>query len=484
MKINFLRKASEKIHGKSGRVKPAVIVTIAVIACLLAVSGVAAAKFIVNVDEYPSGIKINGVDVSGLTTKQAYEKITDEWSKKTIKVKDTTDNSSITVKNTGFTYDIEQELEEILHPGYFRAIGRKLSGGGKNYTIAMTPVKLTKSFKSQINQLACIKDTGRKKTKDAYVNMSTTDFKIVKEVYGTNIDKTKLYNAVAKAMALGKSSYSFKEKDFYEQPSVTSESSKLRKQVEYCKKYLSIKIKYIAPLTSYTIKPADLNKMITVDENGNITVDEKAVRSFVKNKLEPNITSAWGTRKLKTVGGSYTVTGGNYGYHVNVKKETAALIEDLKKGEDVTRCPKLTCFASGLTSESDDDIGDTYVEIDISRQHMWIVKNGKTIVSTSVVTGKTSDGHATPYGTYSVAYKQTNATLTGKNADGSDYESHVNYWIPFNGGIGIHDANWRSSFGGSIYISNGSHGCVNTPPSVMGKVYANVTAGEPVIVHG
>jgi vancomycin resistance protein YoaR len=480
---NILSESSGRITGKSGRVKPAVIVTLAVIVCFLAVAGVAAGKFIVNVDEYPSGVRINGVDVSGLTVKQAYEKLSDKWSSKKIEVKDKTDNSTVTVKNTGFTYDIEKDLEEILHPGYFRAIGRKMSSGNKNYTVAMLPKKITRKFKVQLKKLPCMTDKTRTKTKDAYVDMSTTDFNIVKEVYGNNIDKDKLYNAVAKAYALGKSSYSFSEKDFYEQPSVRSDSKKLAEEVEYCKKYMTTKIKYVAPLTSYTIKPSDLNKMVSFDDEGNITVDEKAVRSFVKNTLEPNITTAWGTRKLRTVSGSYTVTGGNYGYHVNVRKETAALTEDLKKGEDVERCPELTCFVKDLDSDSKDDIGDTYVDISISRQHMWVVKNGRTVVSTPVVTGKTSDGHATPYGTYVVAYKQTHATLTGKNADGSDYESKVNYWIPFNGGIGIHDANWRSSFGGSIYISGGSHGCVNTPPSVMGKVFANVTPGEPVIVH-
>ena len=84
-----------------------------------------------------------------------------------------------------------------------------------------------------------------------------------------------------------------------------------------------------------------------------------------------------------------------------------------------------------------------------------------------------------------MAYKQMNTTLRGpKLPDGTyEWESPVTYWMPFNGGIGLHDANWRSSFGGAIYQGNGSHGCVNLPPSVAGTVYDNIQAGTPVVCH-
>ena len=74
-------------------------------------------------------------------------------------------------------------------------------------------------------------------------------------------------------------------------------------------------------------------------------------------------------------------------------------------------------------------------------------------------------------------------TLKGKNADGSDYASPVTYWMPFNGGIGMHDATWRSTFGGKIYLNAGSHGCVNMPYQKAGSVYNNVSAGYPIVVH-
>lgn len=89
----------------------------------------------------------------------------------------------------------------------------------------------------------------------------------------------------------------------------------------------------------------------------------------------------------------------------------------------------------------------------------------------------------TPSGIYSLAYKQRNQVLRpAPNPDGTyDYESPVSYWMPFNGGIGLHDANWRGRFGGNIYRNSGSHGCINLPVSFAGKFYESIEAGCPIV---
>ena len=85
--------------------------------------------------------------------------------------------------------------------------------------------------------------------------------------------------------------------------------------------------------------------------------------------------------------------------------------------------------------------------------------------------------HDTPKGTYKIQYKTRNTYLTG-----ADYRSFVNYWMPFYGGYGLHDATWRSSFGGDIYKYGGSHGCVNLPLSKAKKIYNNSYAGMRVVI--
>ena len=123
-------------------------------------------------------------------------------------------------------------------------------------------------------------------------------------------------------------------------------------------------------------------------------------------------------------------------------------------------------------------MGNTYVEISIDRQHMWYYKNGKLIVETDVVTGNADGWHNTPRGFHSIYSRARNTTLSGPG-----YSSFVEYWMAFCGGCGIHDASWRSRFGGSIYKGDGSHGCVNTPISKVKIIYNNASVGTPVIVY-
>ena len=128
----------------------------------------------------------------------------------------------------------------------------------------------------------------------------------------------------------------------------------------------------------------------------------------------------------------------------------------------------------------DDDIGSSYAEVDLDEQHVYLYIDGKCVVSTDCVSGKAIDsGRFTPDGTFRLLYRKSPAVLKG-----ADYESPVTYWMPFNGGIGFHDATWRSKFGGEIYLTAGSHGCINLPVSEAKKIYANVYAGMPVVVFG
>ena len=61
--------------------------------------------------------------------------------------------------------------------------------------------------------------------------------------------------------------------------------------------------------------------------------------------------------------------------------------------------------------------------------------------------------------------------------------AHVDFWLPFENSCGIHDAKWRSVYGGQEWLYNGSGGCVNTPPEAAGVFFAALDVGDPVIVY-
>ncbi|MFR8861258.1 MAG: L,D-transpeptidase [Coprococcus eutactus] len=168
-----------------------------------------------------------------------------------------------------------------------------------------------------------------------------------------------------------------------------------------------------------------------------------------------------------------TIYGGNYGWWVDNAAEKEMILEDLKAGKDVTR---RRFIPRRLTSHGENDYGNTYVEINLTAlQHLFFYKNGSLVVESDFVSGNLAKNHGTPSSSLGVTYKAKDAVLRGE-----DYESPVSFWMPFNGGVGMHDASWRSTFGGTIYKS-GSHGCINLPYSAAKTIYENIEAGYPVL---
>ena len=179
-----------------------------------------------------------------------------------------------------------------------------------------------------------------------------------------------------------------------------------------------------------------------------------------------------------STGKKATVSGGDYGWLMDREKETDSLIRLIQKGAKKKKQPT---YLQTAASHGTPDWGNTYVEINLSQQHLWYYKNKKLIIDSDFVSGNISKGYNTPQGVYSIMYLERNAILGARS--NADYRTPVSYWMPFNGGIGMHDATWRSKFGGSIYLTNGSHGCINLPKAVAATIFANISSKTPVICY-
>ena len=172
-----------------------------------------------------------------------------------------------------------------------------------------------------------------------------------------------------------------------------------------------------------------------------------------------------------------TVETGTYGCKIDEDEELAHLYAAVPSGRVETRTPVYKQVSyTGINGL--DDIGSTYIEVDMTDQMMYYYVNGRQELSTPVVTGNTSLGRGTPQKVCYIYFKQRNRVLRGE-----DYATPVSYWMPFNGGVGFHDASWQPTFGGSRYLTNGSHGCVNMPPEMAAKLFDLISAGTPVVVH-
>ena len=123
------------------------------------------------------------------------------------------------------------------------------------------------------------------------------------------------------------------------------------------------------------------------------------------------------------------------------------------------------------------------VEIDLTNQMVYAYSGTQCVLSSQCVTGRVINGNATPPGNFKIYSKERNRTLKGTNSDGSKYASPVSFWMPFNGGIGLHDATWRTNFNSDVYYKYGSHGCINMPYDNAAALFNIVYIGMPVYVH-
>lgn len=215
-----------------------------------------------------------------------------------------------------------------------------------------------------------------------------------------------------------------------------------------------------------------------LDARGQLAVRESAVREWVDELASQYDT--WGTERTfeATRGETVTVKYVTYGTQLDKEAEYAYLLEALQGTSDPAETGShVPCYLHQGYARGKDDIGDTYIEIDMTEQKMYYYAEGKLTLETDVVTGNTGRRMGTPQGINFVYAKERNRTLRGAN-----YASFVKYWMPVKGNVGIHDASWRSKFGGQIYKTNGSHGCINTPSDMMSQLYEMTEVGTPVIM--
>lgn len=321
-----------------------------------------------------------------------------------------------------------------------------------------------------INKLSCFDTNKIIKTQDAQIKYENNTYIIVNEVYGNSINKDILFDNVAKAIFNGERKLNLESINCYENPKYTASSQILVNAKDTLNKYVNSKVTYNFAGLTQTLDGSTINNWIYVDENFQIILDEVKVKEYVDTLA--NIYNTSLGKDIKVNGG---YNGNNHSWIIDSVAETKLLIDNIKNGQVITKYP---VYAQKSIANYFSNVGDTYVEIDMTNQHLWYYKKGYLIAEGDIVTGNVSNGHTTPTGIYNLYYKQRDTVLRGE-----DYASPVNFWMPFNGGIGLHDASWRSEFGGEIYKTNGSHGCINLPYYVAKSIYDNIDSRCTIICY-
>ena len=218
----------------------------------------------------------------------------------------------------------------------------------------------------------------------------------------------------------------------------------------------------------------DDNGRFLFDESGEFQLKEHAIADFVEALAAKYDTVGASRQFLSTRGDVVTVEGGLYGNKIDKEAEVAYLTEAFYNKRSEVHEP---VYLQEAWKQCSEDIGSTYIEVDMGEQKMYYYVDGVLEIDTPIVTGNTSRRMGTPSGVNYVYLKQKNRILRGPG-----YASHVDFWMPVKGNIGIHDASWRGKFGGSIYQTNGSHGCINTPREAMEQLFDMAEVGTPVVM--
>ncbi len=330
-------------------------------------------------------------------------------------------------------------------------------------------------LKNRMNELKCLTDKNIRAPEDASIKYIDGIYKIIEGDKGNTVNTITLYEAIVKAIMSEELVINLELNDCYKGPLYSKESPKLNSLKNELNGYLNAEITYDFGDRQEIIDKTLLSSWLSMDDNMQVILNEEAIAEYVIDLAKSYDTLGKERDFVATTGNRVKVIGGDYGWKVNVQDEIGELIKLIKEGKPVKRIPLYshTALKTGIN-----DIGETYVEINLSKQYIWFYKEGKLIVESDIVTGNLKRNYDTPQGTYTLDYKKADTVLRGPG-----YASPVKYWMPFNGGIGLHDASWRSRFGGEIYRTDGSHGCVNLPIQVAGDIFNNIDAGVPVICY-
>lgn len=468
--------AEEAVKSGNGK-KIALLVSLLVIVALLAV-------YLVGFFSYQNcmlpNTRVNGIDVSGMTAAEAEQNILSQANAKGITfVKK--DGEEVPFSGDQFGSTVSLSSNTVL-------TNAAQSGHGAWFTSYFHPTDLTVSVVNSYSEedLAdLIKNYtwGTVAPTDAKIEKGDDDtYQIVPEEEGDMVDMDTLAAYTLEQMKDGNNTISLTDANCYLQPEITSDD--LQDKLAEYNRFSDLTITYDFDDRQEVLEPDTISEWITVnEEDDSVEVDRDAVTNWVNENLVKYDT--YGSDYMRTfhstLQGTLEIPGGQYGIYgwlTDVEATVDKLVEYIQNGESVTVEPE---YARTGYCRATDDIGDSYAEVDITNQKVFVYKDGELVIESDCVTGMANDpSRETPPGVYKVWSMDRNRILGTMEAYG--YEQPVDYWIYFTEiDIGFHDL-LRSAYGGEIYKTNGSHGCVNLPLDVAAEMYDTVEIGYPVIV--
>ena len=421
---------------------------------------------------------LNGMDVSRMSAEEVLQMEEEEIASYVLTI-ECRDGSVYTISAEDFS------LQELWNDAIANLVKQQNAfawvtslTNDTEYSLEGTIVYDADELEECLSELDFMKEENQVAAVDASISEynALTGYTVVPSEDGTQINEDVLYEVLDAAFLALNDTVNLVESGCYIEPNITEDDETLNATVAALNAYTSTTINYEIGELSQVLDGDTIKDWLVVADDGSVSVDTASVSTFV-SELSSTYNTCYSSKALATsYSETVTITNIHYGWKVDEDAEYAQILEELEAGETVTRDLNYSMTANSHTGN---DYGNSYVEINLTAQHVFVYKDGALVIDTDCVSGlSSSSDRITPTGAFTLTYKQKDATLTGSN-----YSSHVDYWMPFYGNYGMHDASWRSSFGGTIYKTNGSHGCVNLPVSAAATIYETIDKGWPVLIY-
>ena len=425
---------------------------------------------------------INGYDVTGKTCKEVLLMLTEDYSSPTLTITEGGESVlTLTLEEMGYTVDQKQLLDNIQECMRDQNLSLLLSLFEGNTFEVEVPFQFDENVFEQAVAAANF-STPRVASVDAVMEYNGTEYYIQPEVYGNEFDDAKLQELVKEQMdALTAQSRPQEDaqievpQDFYYLPAVTQDDHDMNILMDiynsYCKANITLTFGEVTEVVNW-----DTVQQWLVIDGAESSISRDSVYNYVTELASKYDTLYYSRTFTATDGTEVTIPSSDYGYQIDIDGETDQLLADIYSNTTVEREPVYA--VSGYKRNGRDDLCGTYVEVNLTKQHLWFYIDGELIVESDFVSGLPTEERETATGAFPLAYKESPSVL-----EGDTWREEVTYWMPFHDGQGLHDAPWRSSFGGNIYQTNGSHGCVNLPYEAAETIYNNIEAGMAILLY-
>ncbi len=432
---------------------------------------------------------VNSLSVAGMTTEQAHDALLDEKE-----VKDLTlitpkgEKAVFAASDFKAAYTIPSgALNDAASEGNFNWVSKLFKSS--EYAVKYDYTYSADDLKTLIQNY----DWGTEISQNAkIVRNDSGKFEIQPETLGDKFDTNVLLNYVVEQLNAGKNTINMEESGCYENYRAKVKTTDLQDDLEVYNRYSNCTITFDFDdrkeqvdndtIISWLLKREDGSFVATSGHD--IPLNQDAIAEYVAQLAEKTDTYGKDHDFYATLDGWITVPWTDascYGWQIDQKATVSEIVDLIDKGDPVVVEPVYTEWGKGYTRQTD-DIGTTYIEVDISAQHFWYYRDNELLMDYDVVSGtETMSSRRTPRGICKIVGHAQGVTLGTYAIQG--YEQWVDYWMPFNYlGCGFHDLS-RGAYGGSIYMYNGSHGCLNMRHSEAKNLYSEIEDNIPVIVH-